>query len=188
MRLAAGCEIVARQRSEALAAWVQAGRRDDLAGWKAALGPVVRLVLLAAAASALLAAVRAVPWLMWLLAGWWLRAAWRATRTPAEDVDEPPVDELAEPDVEPVLALLFEVLGDRDRVHLSTVLAHLHEKGQCEGWKVADLRARLDALGIPVEPKVKIGGVPTRGVLRDALLAHFPDRGTSPSPAKVDAA
>ncbi|AAR29716.1 hypothetical protein VWBp26 [Streptomyces phage VWB] len=187
-RLTAGCAIVARQRSEALAAWVAAGRRDDLDGWRAALGPLLRLAALAVVAYGVYAIVRAVPWLMWALTAWWLRAAWRATRTPAEDADEPLDDEPDGPDVEPVLALLFEVLGDRDRVHLSTVLAHLHAKGKCEGWKVADLRARLDSLGIPVEPKVKIGGVPTRGVLRDALLAHFPDRGTSPSPATVDAA
>lgn len=187
-RLAAGCAIVARQRSEALAAWVAAGRRDDLDGWRAALGPLIRLAALAGVAYGVSAIVRAVPWLMWALTAWWLRAAWRATRAPAEDVDEPPVDEPDEPDVEAVLALLFEVLGDRDRVHLSTVLAHLHAKGQCEGWKVADLRARLEALGIPVEPKVKIDRVPTRGVLRDALLAHFPDWDASPTPTKVDAA
>jgi hypothetical protein len=187
-RLAAGCAIVARQRSVALAAWVQAGRRDDLSGWRAALGPVVRLVALGSVAYGALWVVRALPWLMWLLTAWWLRAAWRATRTPAEDMGDERVDEPGEPDVEPVLALLFEVLGGRDRVHLSTVLAHLQEKGQCEGWKVGDLRARLEALGIPVEPKVKVGGVPTRGVLRDALLAHFPDRETSPSPKTVDAA
>ncbi|MFD0078212.1 hypothetical protein ACFVIY_37925 [Streptomyces sp. NPDC127166] len=187
-RLAAGCEIVARQRSEALAKWVQAGRRDDLTGYRAALGPAVRLVLLCAVAYGVLAVVRAAPWLMWLFAGWWLRAAWRATRAPGENVDEPLDDEPDEPDVEAVVALLFEVLGDRDRVHLSTVLAHLQKEGQCEGWTVADLRARLDALGIPVRPKVKVGGVPTRGILRADLASHFPGPEMPPSPATVDAA
>ncbi|MFF5285206.1 hypothetical protein [Streptomyces sp. NPDC013171] len=165
-----------------------AARRDDLTGWRAALGPLLRILALALVVYVVHAITRAAPWLMWLLTAAWVRAAWRATRTPAEDIDEPLDDEPDEPDVEAVVALLFEVLGDRDRVHLSTVLAHLHEKGQCEGWTVADLRARLEVLGVPVEPKLKIGGVPTRGVLRVALLDHFPSWEAAPSPATVDAA
>ena len=41
-RLAAGCEIVARRRSEALAAWVAAGGRAAHTGGRAARGPGVR--------------------------------------------------------------------------------------------------------------------------------------------------
>ncbi|MFF8408994.1 hypothetical protein [Streptomyces omiyaensis] len=204
-RLAAGSAIVARQRSEALATWVAAGRRDDLSGWAAALGPAVRLVALAAVAygALALAAVaygalalaRAAPWLMWIFTALWMRAAWRAT-APVEDTDEEdeeePLDEdeqpPAEDPAEPVVALLREVLAGRPAVHLSTVLAHLQEQGQGEGWKVADLRTRLESLGIPVHPKVKVGGVPTRGVRAADLDAHFPTRETQPSPVRVDAA
>lgn len=187
-RLAVGCEIVARQRSEALVAWVRTGRRDDLDGWKAAFGPALRVLLLGGAAYVVLSVLRAVPWLMWLITAAWLRAAWRATRAPAEDVDEPLDDDTAGPDVTAVLALLAEVFGDADRVHLSTVLAHLQEQGHGAGWKVADLRTRLQSLGVPVQPKVKVRGVPTRGIVRADLDAHFPGWETSPSPTEVDAA
>ncbi|MFJ7067510.1 hypothetical protein [Streptomyces sp. NPDC101115] len=187
-RLAAGCEIVARQRSEALATWVRAGRRDDLDGGRAALGPVVRVLLLGIAAYVTLSVLRAVPWLLWLITAAWLRAAWRATRAPADDVDEPLDNMPAGPDVTAVLALLAEVFGDADRVHLSTVLAHLQEQGQVAGWKVADLRARLESLGVPVQPKVKVRGVPTRGIVRADLDDHFPGWEACASPTEVDAA
>ncbi|MFB7278067.1 hypothetical protein ACFCZV_13245 [Streptomyces hydrogenans] len=193
-RLAAGSALVARHRSEALAAWVAAGRREDLSGWAAALGPAVRLVALAAVGYGALALVRAMPWLMWLLTAWWMRAAWRAT-APAEDADEEleegSVDEeepLVGAPAEAAVALLREVLAGRPAVHLSTVLAHLQEHGQCGGWKVADLRARLEALGVPVAPKVKVNGVPTRGVYAADLDRLFPTEETPPSPARVDAA
>ncbi|MGO4630519.1 hypothetical protein AB4225_06180 [Streptomyces sp. 2RAF24] len=178
---------MARQRSEALAVWIRAGRRDDLAGGRAAIGPVVRTLLLVGAAYVALSILRAAPWLMWLVTAAWLRAAWRATRAPAKDADESLGDDSAGPDVTAVLALLAEVLGDADRVHLSTVLAHLQKQGQGAGWKVADLRARLEALGVPVALKVKVAGVPTRGIVRANLDRHFPGWETSPSPATVDA-
>ncbi|MFE6225466.1 hypothetical protein [Streptomyces sp. NPDC057854] len=190
-RIAAGSAIVARHRSEALAAWVAAGRRADLSGWAAALGPVARLVALAAVAYGALAVLRSMPWLMWLLTAWWVRAAWRAT-APADGADEEPaVAEEQPPAADPAeaaVALLREVLGGHPAVHLSTVLAHLQQHGQCEGWRVADLRTRLEALGIPVDPKVKVGGVPTRGVRAADLDRLFPTEETAPPPAQVDAA
>jgi hypothetical protein len=190
-RLAAGSAIVARRRSEALAAWVAAGRRDDLSGWAAVLGPAVRLVALAAVAYGALALARAMPWLMWLLTAWWARAAWRAAAAAEGDEETLVDDEEQPPAADPAgaaVALLREVLGDRPAVHLSEVLAHLQEHGQGEGWKVADLRARLEALGIPVAPRVKVGKIPTRGVRAADLDHRFPTRETSPSPAQVDAA
>ncbi|WP_435279152.1 hypothetical protein [Streptomyces sp. 1222.5] len=183
-RLARGSALVWRRRSDALTAWVRAGRRSDLTGWRAALGPLLRLLLLGVLAYTLWAIVRALPWLMWLLAGWWIRAAWKAGKTAAPTPEEAP----AGPDVDAVRALLLEAMGDADAVHLSTVLAHLQERGHGEGWKVGDLRARLEALGIPVQPKVKAPGSksPTRGVRR-ADLAPSPtvaeEASTAPSTA-----
>jgi len=83
---------------------------------------------------------------------------------------------------EAVRRLLLDLIGDAHGVHLKTVLAHLQEHGQWEGRKVADLRVHLEALGIPVDPKLKVAGVPTRGVLRTALEALPPVEETSPSP------
>jgi hypothetical protein len=82
-----------------------------------------------------------------------------------------------------VVRLLYEVMGDAPAVHLRTVLNYLQEHGQWEGREVAELRQHLEALGIPVQPKVKIGGTPTRGVLRADLDALPPIATPSPSPA-----
>jgi hypothetical protein len=81
------------------------------------------------------------------------------------------------------LLLLHTVLGDAPGVHLRTVLDYLQEHGQWEGKEVADLRKHLEALGIPVRPKVKVNGTPTRGVLRADLEALPPIEETPPSPA-----
>lgn len=186
-RLAEGSRTVYRRRTDALTAWVAASRRDDLTGLRAALGPLLRTALLIAAAAGAYRVVRTVPWLMWVLTAGWALAAWRAS-APAKELAEAPDGPPAKADAEPVVALLREVLGDRPAVHLSTVLAHLQEHGQGEGWKVADLRVRLEALGIPVHPKVKVGRIPTRGVRAADLDRHFPTRETSPSPTQVDAA
>lgn len=83
---------------------------------------------------------------------------------------------------EAVRRLLLDVMGDADKVHLSTVLAHLQEHGQWEGRTVTDLRARLAALSIPHDRKVKVAGVPTWGVRRAHLEAPSPPTETSPSP------
>ncbi|PZT70172.1 hypothetical protein DN402_31635 [Streptomyces sp. SW4] len=176
-RLARGSYLVWERRADALSAWVRAGRRDDLDGWRAALGSLLRLALLGVLAYAVWAVVRALPWLMWLLAGCWIRAAWKAGKVSAQR----PADTSAGPDAQAVRALLLEVMGDADAVHLRTVLAHLQEKGHGKGWTVADLRARLEALHIPVQPKVKAPGSksPTRGVRRVDL---------APSPADAPAA
>lgn len=188
-RLATGAALVYRRRTDALTRWVAAGRRDDLTGWRAALGPAVRLLILGAAAALAYRMVRAAPWLMWLIAAAGLRAAWRASAGPTEEAAvEEPDQSPAGPDLGAVLTLLHTVLGDRDRAHLSTVLAHLQQEGQAAGWTVADLRARLEALGVPVRPKVKVAGVPTRGILRADLQAHFPDWEMPTSPTQVDAA
>ncbi|MFJ3097368.1 hypothetical protein [Streptomyces hydrogenans] len=190
-RLAAGASAVYRCRADALTAWVAAGRRDDLTGARAALGPLVRIAVLALLALGGYRAVRAAPWLLWPTALIWAVAAWRAGRptegsedAPDEEADEP----AAAPSAEAAVALLREVLGDRPGVHLSEVLAHLQKHGQGEGWKVADLRLRLEALGIPVEPKLKLSGVPTRGVRAADLDRLFPAEETASSPARVDAA
>ncbi|MFC7983822.1 hypothetical protein [Streptomyces sp. NPDC057336] len=84
---------------------------------------------------------------------------------------------------ETVRRLLLNLIGDAHGVHLRTVLAHLQEHGQWEDKTVADLRVHLEALRIPVRPKVKIGGTPTRGVLRADLTAPSPVEETAPSPA-----
>ncbi|MEV4227273.1 hypothetical protein AB0J81_09215 [Streptomyces bobili] len=84
---------------------------------------------------------------------------------------------------EAIRSLLYTLIGEGRGVHLRTVLAHLQEHGQWEGKTVADLRQHLEALHIPVRPKVKVDGTPTRGVLKADLDALPPIEETSPSPA-----
>lgn len=174
-RLATGSSVIVRRLGARAAAWVARGRRGDLTGWRAALGCWLRLAVLTLGLYALWRLVRAVPNVMWLLSAGWTAAAWRAGKRAA---GAPREDAPAEPDVDAVRALLLEVMGDADTVHLRTVLEHLRERGQDRGWTVGDLRARLESLGIPVQPKVKAaGGGPTRGVRRADL---------APSPAVVE--
>lgn len=147
-RLWDGSRALTRRLGDRAAAWVRRGPTRT--------HRVVRALLLVAGLYLVARIVRAAPTLMWALTTVWLWRAWRAvTHTP--EPEQAPAD--------PVLTVLWECLGDRDRVHLSTVLAHLQEHGQGKGWTVTDLRVRLEALGIPVRPKVKVGGVPTRGIL-----------------------
>lgn len=101
----------------------------------------------------------------------------RFTRTP-----RPAQARSLEGDRASVQRLLLDLMGDADKVHLNTVLAHLHEKGQWEGRTVTDMRARLALLGIPHDRNVKVAGVPTWGVRRDALEAPSPLTEGAPSP------
>lgn len=83
---------------------------------------------------------------------------------------------------EAVRRLLLDLIGEAPGVHLKTVLAHLQKHGQWEGRKVADLRVHLEALGIPVDLKLRVDGTPTRGVRRADLEAPSPPVETPPSP------
>ncbi|WP_262705531.1 MULTISPECIES: hypothetical protein [Streptomyces] len=178
-RLARGSSIVWQRRSEALATWVRAGRRDDLTGWRAVLGPAFRLAVLGAAGWLVARIVRARPMLMWALAAGWLIAAWRASRpTTDEETEDASEDEPEQgPAVsgpEAVRQLLADLIGDRSGVHLSAVLSHLQERGLGEGWEVAELRSRLEAQGVPVRRSVKVAGRVAYGVHRDDLPAPSP--------------
>ncbi|SCD40919.1 hypothetical protein GA0115251_106916 [Streptomyces sp. TverLS-915] len=174
-RLARGSTFLARRIAARLADWVARGRRRDLTGWRAALGPLARLGLLAALGWVAWRLVQArVWWINWGLAGLWAGIAWRLTRAPKEQLEEAAEEGPALPDRDVVVGLLRALAGDRPGVHLSTVLAHLQEHGQAGGWKVTDVRLRLEALGIAVKPKLKVGRVPKRGVAVTALDALPP--------------
>ncbi|EGJ77707.1 hypothetical protein STTU_4918 [Streptomyces sp. Tu6071] len=125
-------------------------------------------------------------WINWGLAGLWAGIAWHLTRTPKEQPEEGATEAAEEspafPDRDVVVALLRTLIGTGPGVHLSTLLAHLQEHEHGSGWKVTDLRLRLEALGIPVEPKLKVGRVPKRGVAATALDALPPLAGQEESP------
>ncbi|MFB7597236.1 hypothetical protein [Streptomyces sp. NPDC056160] len=190
-RLATGSRTVARRLAARAAAWCARGRRHDLTGWRAVLGVLLRLAVLACGLYLLARIVRALPALMWLVTAGWLVAAWRSGRPPAQAAGEAPAEAAEEappaPDREAIHTLLLEVMGDAPAVHLRTVLAHLQERGQWEGRTVSDLRAALAAVGVPHERGVKVRGVPTWGVRRRDLKAPSPaaaqEASTAPSTA-----
>ncbi|MDT0387837.1 hypothetical protein [Streptomyces dubilierae] len=192
-RLADGSSALARRLSARLADWVARARRDDLTGWRAALGCWLRLALLIFGLYLLWRLVRAVPVLLWLLSAGWIAAAWRAGRAPSpeasdETPSEAPEEAAPTPDVEAVRRLLLDVMGDAPAVHLRTVLAHLQKQGQWEGRKVTDLRVHLQRLDIPVSRSVKVAGTPTLGVRRRDLEAPSPAEPQEASPAPSTAA
>ncbi|MBP5931839.1 hypothetical protein F3K39_28305 [Streptomyces sp. LBUM 1479] len=187
-RLSTGSRAYTRRLAARAAAWCARGRRDDLTGWRAALGIIVRLALLALGVYLLARLVRALPSLMWLLTGWWTIAAWRARRPAAEAPQKEPEEAPAAPDVEVVRTLLLDLMGTGSGVHLRTVLAHLQEHGQWEGRKVADLRSHLRRLGVPVDRGVKVAGVPTWGVRRRDLQGPSPAAAQETSPSTSTAA
>ncbi|SEC03730.1 hypothetical protein SAMN04490357_1021 [Streptomyces misionensis] len=180
-RLADGSAILARAIGRRVTAWVARGRRHDLTGWRAALGCWFRLAVLTLGVYLLWRLVRAMPNLMWVFSGVWVIAAWRAGRNASADVEEADEEAPAPPDAEAVRALLLALMGDGSGVHLRTVLAHLQEHAGWEGRTMADLRARLDRLGIPFDRNVKVAGVPTWGVRRRDLEAPTPVRETDVS-------
>ncbi|MEU0133384.1 hypothetical protein ABZ172_04985 [Streptomyces sp. NPDC006296] len=171
-RLSTGSSVLLARIGDRAAAWIRAGRRADLTGLAAVLGCILRAVIVGAGAYALWRVVRAAPALLWALVPVWCWAALRAARREATGPAPEKVPEGPEPDPrEAVLRLLYEALGDRPSMYLSDLLQHLQVKGHGKGWKVADLRARLEALNIPVEMRLKTGG---RGASRGVVRAQLP--------------
>lgn len=191
-RLATGSTTMARRLAARLAAWVARGRRQDLTGWRAALGCWARLAALALGLYLLWKLVRAVPALLWLLSTAWALLAWRAGRPAREESAEALAEAAPALDREAVRTLLLTLMGTGSGVHLRTVLAHLQQHPPTApltaSWTVSDLRARLVALEVPVDRGVKVAGVPTWGVRRRDLEAPSPAATPEPSTAPSTAA
>lgn len=181
-RLWQGSSLLWSRLGDRATAWIRAGARPDLPGWRGRLGCWARILLLLLGLTLLWLTVRGARWLMWILTCWWIWRAWRAGRDTVPDPGEVTVERLAEtphstPEEPPgtrMCALLRDLIGDRNGIHLSAVLDHLQERGHVPGWEVSDLSARLAALGIPVRPSLKVGRRVRRGVHRDALDAPSP--------------
>ncbi|OUC84905.1 hypothetical protein [Streptomyces swartbergensis] len=187
--LAEGSEAIWQRFADGVTGWIRAGRRDDLEGWRAALGPIVRLVLVGAVGYGVWALVRRFPWLLWLLLAGFIAAAWKAThKRPAEDVDEPVEDELGERSPEELraaaektfVAYLIDQIGEAQGVHLSTLAEGLNLAGSSRVWGVAEVRAQCEAFNIPCRRSVKVRG---RGVAWGVHRDDIPALNT-PTPAE----
>ncbi|MEU2143604.1 hypothetical protein ABZ741_04735 [Streptomyces globisporus] len=161
------------------AAWVRAGRRDDLNGLAAILGCILRAILLAAGAYGAWLLIRRWPAVLWVLVPVWCWAAIRALpkAAPEPSAEEPPTAEDTAAQREQLLDLIRTLIGDRPGVHLAVLLDHLQKHGQAEGWEVGDLKDRLTALQVPVRKSVKVARRVAYGVHRDDL--------PQPSPAEA---
>lgn len=167
--LTAGHRHLVRNLTARAAAWVRAGRREDLEGIAAALGPIVRTAVLAAGLYIGWRIIRQWPALLWAAVPLWIWAAVRAIP------DEGPAPaEISAAQREQLHALIRDLIGDRPGVHLSTLLEHLQKHGQGEGWDITLLRTRLPLLGVPVRRSVKVAKKVAYGVHREDLPQASP--------------
>lgn len=81
--------------------------------------------------------------------------------------------------------LLADAIGDRNGVLLVDVLLLLHRAGMHTDWRVADVRAQVEALGIRVRDSLKVGGRVSPGVHREDLSRVW-DVDFSPPPPVID--
>lgn len=168
-----GSLIVWQRRTDGLAGWVRRGRRPDLPGWRGALGPLARLVFLGGLALLVWAIVRAIPWLMWLLTGWWIRAARKASKTArlaAEGPSKPPAGHPPDDVRAATLEWIWRLVGDTQGVHLRDLLTHAHAHGLLTDVDLPAFRGHLERWGIPVRKRVRVRGRGvTVGIHRDDL-------------------
>lgn len=188
-----GAELVWRRLVDGVTAWVRAGRRDDLDGWRASLGPILRLVLVGVVGYVLWTLVRRFPVLLWLLLGTLVAAAWKASRTDrpaaAEDaLDEPAPEDRRAAAEKAFVDYVIASIGDAKGVHLSTLAEGVDKPGLLPGWGVPEVRAQLGALNIPCRRSVKVRDAAGKwavawGVHRDDVPGL-----NDPSPAEDDEA
>jgi hypothetical protein len=114
------------------------------------------------------------PGMMWPAVGLWLAAAWRAGR----NIEEETRNE------ERFVQWLRDVIGDRNGVLLSELLAAWHEAGVNLDWEVAQVRSICERLAIPVRDKLKVGGVVSVGVHVDDFTRVWDVEVTPPPPAQ----
>ncbi|MYR93084.1 MULTISPECIES: hypothetical protein [unclassified Streptomyces] len=179
-----GQRLLLQRLAARAAAWIRAGRRDDLDGIAAVLGCVLRLAVLLAGAAGAVWLIRRWPAVLWLAVPLWCWAAIRAIPDEDEEAPEkhPQAPEATADQREQLLTLVRALIGDHPGVHLSTLLDHLRQHGQGEGWTIALLRTRLPLLGVPVRKSVKVARRVAYGVHRDDLPQP------SPAEAQQDAA
>ncbi|MBZ6250555.1 hypothetical protein KVH27_19505 [Streptomyces olivaceus] len=182
-RLTVGSRLTARRIGSAAARWVRRGRRQDLTGWKAALGCWLRLGLLVVGGWLLWRLVRAVPNLMWVLTAGWIVASWRAGKpAPAEALDEaseePPIEAPEIPHRHLLIHWLDRLTRDRAGIHLTELHQTLTKDPAAATLTRAQMRAWLDRHHITVDRTLRVGSVAGRsGVSRatvEALLRTIP--------------
>ncbi|WP_420169021.1 hypothetical protein [Streptomyces violaceoruber] len=168
-----GQRLLLRRLAARAAAWVRAGRRDDLDGLAAVLGCLLRAVLLLAGAYGAWWALRRWPAALWVLVPLWCWAAVRAIpKAEPEQPAEVPVEADDEPDPAPAPGPPMPTLTDlSDTVsRVGTPHAHLAVIAEALDTTTDQVREALTQHGIPVEPVRMRGRGSSTGVKGD----HFP--------------
>jgi hypothetical protein len=112
------------------------------------------------------------PQMLWLAVGLWLAATWRAGRNIEEE----------ERNEERFVQWLRDVIGDRNGVLLSELLAAWHEADRNLDWDVAQVRSICERLAIPVRDKLRVGSAVSVGVHVDDLTRVWDVELTPPPP------
>ncbi|MFE7754306.1 hypothetical protein [Streptomyces sp. NPDC057429] len=184
--LTAGQRILIRRLADRAAAWVRAGRRDDLDGLAAILGCALRLVLLTAGAYGVWLLVRRWPGVLWAAVPVWCWAAVRALPKGARIAEEKPEPgSPSSPDLvyDATLDWIHQQIAQRNGVHLSDLLSHAQAHGMFTDLDVPNFRATLERWHIPVRQQLKVGGRNRPGIHRDDLPPR-PAPGVSPGSAQ----
>ncbi|SFF11769.1 hypothetical protein SAMN05216251_108233 [Actinacidiphila alni] len=169
-RIFTGSVILTRRIRTGLATWIAGGRRTDLSGWRAALGPLVRTGIVLALGYAAVRIIRAAPVLLWLLTPAWLVAAYRHGAAPAAVQDEPEDADPA-PAADPRTGFarwLLTLIGDRPGIHLYELYPAMRQLPGQEGRDDAALRAALRTLGVPIQRSLRVGTIQGRSGVRRA--------------------
>lgn len=175
--LTLGQRLLLRRLTARAAAWVRAGRRDDLDGVAAVLGCVVRLAVLAAGAYGAWLLIRRWPAVLWVAVPLWCWAAIRAI--PKEAAEQPGEDDensgpAPAAEQAPPLPTLQDVRDAVSRV--GTPHAHLTSLAESLGTTTDRVREVLAERGIPVDP-VRMRG---RGTSTGVKAGHFPAPAAAP--------
>ncbi|MEV1096468.1 hypothetical protein AB0I87_13485 [Streptomyces sp. NPDC049952] len=167
-RLAKGSSALTLSMAKGTVEWLKAGEKaSDFLVRLAFLGIPVGI------AWGLLSASRAF---MWLLVVLWAIAAWRAVQ-PAQGEKGEKTSDFHPEDVRD---LLWELAGEHKGVHLASVAAQLTKETPGRSWSTKDVKALLEAAGVPTRHSVRVAG---RGV---AVGVHRQDIPGSPSPTALD--
>ncbi|MFE7370131.1 hypothetical protein [Streptomyces anulatus] len=178
-----GQRLLLQRLTVRAAAWVCAGRRDDLDGVAAILGCILRLAVLAAGAYGAWLLIRRWPAVLWFAVPVWCWAAIRAI--PTETAEQPSEGEEGDPgpapaaEQAPPLPTFQEVRDAVSRV--GTPHAHLAVLAEALGTTTDRVREVLAVHDIPVEP-VRMRG---RGTSTGVKADHFPAPAATPGPVVV---
>ncbi|MFJ9234135.1 hypothetical protein ACIRJ3_04010 [Streptomyces anulatus] len=172
-----GQRLLLRRLTARAAAWVRAGRRDDLDGIAAILGCIVRLAVLAAGAYGAWLLIRRWPAVLWIAVPVW---CWAAIRSIPTETAQQPQDEESDSEPAPAaeqappLPTLQDVREAVSRV--GTPHAHLAVLAEALGTTTDRVREVLAEHTIPVEPVRMRGRGSSTGVKAD----HFPAPAAAP--------